>query len=529
MDSGRIDLAQLSGSDPKRMASLAGTFDIEVLNPDSVVQMHWTEAWEGNCDAVMVHMPLDAFSGSSTTGRGRKIACTRLRTSLKRLGATKDHFCLSDNGLKLFSVLPCPRYRHASILRIHERIACDQPWNARSAQVRVGGYGRILGICNGCLILVNQLERTVQVVPLASPAFRAQQTFRLLTDDQMAAVSSALQVDEPDLQFCLAGGMVFLIGDRGFVSGDSVAIPANGKGPRFVDLLRVARGMQTPVKSGKRKRLSFVNALHEPASITEDDATWLWFGDDPDPHEVCVRLTDFDSGLLSTHTQPLVMTASPKDDFLEPNYDEDDFDDRDTRHVLVIYPEDHRVELFDTYPAGYVHFAAGPRDMLRINGQVIIAFQDVERFVQVFVDSGSGAAYRLPVGAVTVILGRWSNYLHASKPTCSRVRWILFPTSAFADGRREWYAVQAKERSADWSSSASAARDESVLYKVLATSMPRGVYDEGYFTGSTPNGVHVEWEQLRLFPNWLVDHHGAIYIGGLKRLLAFLATPEGRM
>ncbi len=86
----------------------------------------------------------------------------------------------------------------------------------------------------------------------------------------------------------------------------------------------------------------------------------------------------------------------------------------------------------------------------------------------------------------------------------------LFPTWAFDSGQRKWYAVDLDLPLASIDEYEN--DDECGLHNILSESVPAA--------------AHVEWEGIRLFPNWLVNDVGAVYIGGVKRLLAFLTTDD---
>ncbi len=508
VSSGLIDLASLASSHRERMSLSWRDFGIEILDcAGFILQIHWTEADE---IVQILHTPLHSLSN-----RVPSFAHARIRTSLNHLSTPQEmsqperdrlrppsrhHFCISKDALQLISVFPAPGDCHTSILTVHKRTHIDEPWDPCSVRsMAVGPYGCILGITNNRLILTNTVERTVKVFWLQSGEPVADEAFQLLADDGIPRISSILEdeVDgEPAFRVSLAGGLVLLTSEGGLVSGDIVVVRNDGaQYARALDLSQVVHRRE---KSGHDNLHRHRTSGRQMITVHNDEPL-VWHDDRRGGNRLDVQLNDYAS---RSPSQPVVMTTCKRND------DYSIFS-RVAEQVLLIAPGSQSMQYFDVSfnLANCVPFAEGPRHVFSIGRDTLVDFFDPDELVEVLVDSGTDAAYIVPQQQATVVLGRWSGYGRGVRICHPHASSLLFPTSTFAGQRREWYAVAGLTRPVETESTTTT--DGYLLHKVLQDSMP--------------DTQDVEWQHIRLFPNWLVDDTGAVYIAGVKRLLAFLA------
>ncbi len=135
--SGQLDLASLGLSDGLDTKLLGSTFRLEALcfaddQAGWVLQLHWMQQENHDSDKVytanLVHLTLSALLHSARRqGNLPRVATARLRTSLEEIDSTSEHFRLSRDALKLFSVLPSPGDHKSAVLRLHTRATSNSP------------------------------------------------------------------------------------------------------------------------------------------------------------------------------------------------------------------------------------------------------------------------------------------------------------------------------------------------------------------------------------------------------------------
>ncbi len=154
------------------------------------------------------------------------------------------------------------------------------------------------------------------------------------------------------------------------------------------------------------------------------------------------------------------------------------------------------------------------------DGQILLDFyeRDDDEYEDFFMDrlayrtlidfSNAEPNLTFPSTQVAVMMGRWSNFYAPS---------LLFRAcDASAQSQLRFFRVGIEE-AIDKSSPETG---QTRLYAHIARTIKDEIKDRGR------EDAFIEWGKDRPLPNWFRGKSGAVFIGGVKRLLAFLTAPE---
>ncbi len=535
-------------------------------------------------DVRLVHAALDHLPDLSRKVESArfKVASAAIRTrSTPQILPPPPHELvqLSNDGLKLRAILPSPKDDKSFMLSMFERADIQETWDPRAtAAVPLGGHGRMLGMANESLVLADDTKSSVLILSPASSPAPSRVLFELPQEDSApseerpsASPPSADEAAEPpsglaqavqpttegkgDVSIFLKAGRVMFTSDDGVVVAiielntdqqpylvdlpaltqmcydrldsqrDDVLLPRQS--PRHQDpqieaptTAEVTSGRSTDTGAGESTGTLREDTDDEDGDESEDELEGQCFcqteiGPLSATH---MRLSANDVARSMAQagtgdTTPLVVRVRTAT-FYE-DADDDDISPMWKYHALVLRPGRAGVRVafcgftfrHEYSPSPGMTINAAVDDIMAINhfDEDFDQFRDnpSERLI---VNHRTGEMQDLPF-ATSALLGRYSN-------DCTSAL-LLRASAASQQQRLIFFHVNAMGTIGDDGEQSG----EPKLYQEIRDGVNEEITDR--YGAST-----LDWGKDRPLPNWISGKNGAYFIGGFKRLLAFLTTPE---
>ncbi len=576
MSSGKLNLAWLTSSD--RLPTDEDKLKLEALEPAAdegapIIQLTWETGTgaEGDLSSRKVQMvhfcPKDmpALASGQESARSR-VTCGLIPTR----GLSPDgQPLLSKDRLRLFALFPssdtaASNTAPSKTLRTYTRYDRDGSWPERYEETEIDGQYWVLGTFDDWLVMADRKEGSVKALRM-SPAGDKVQTFHLVKTGRDGPRGPSHKPFHYAHAMHLTDGRVVLASD-GLVGG-ILDLTTDG-GPVLLEPAElIARCLaRHSAKADNAKKSSSNNGqAHRESRL-------YWHGDaDPNPGDerICVE-----SAKEGSSPKPLILfVCSDELTGSVSSYEQ---------YALLLHPRSGKIESVRHDFGSRLRdpcFSNAPEFKTATKRQVIV--DDWDRSDnQVLIDFELGQAATVYGRRLVPVLGRWTNGM---------ADLVLFRSPAPLDPEeplRCWFYVSSKgthylknpgdaspqedddDYEEDWSDDSDDEYDDykygrgydwrlgvgagcesdddfvdirrstakrrstrkgganGVKKRRLWSKILEILEETSSFAPSEQNFRTDERLKRRLLPNWLFDRQGAIYIGGVHRLISFLAGPD---
>ncbi len=540
--SGELDLAWMAST----KALSLGFWDFRLrlcgLAADGtgpIVQIQWREKThtQGSSGARpsprlirLLHFPLHLIADLTRKEEAARsqVAMALLETASQEFSPSDDHFLLAEDGLKLYALLTVDIDGESAILTIFSRTRIEESWHAdATVELQADGHKRIVGVYEEWLVLADDWNGSVRLLRTTDSVPK---TFQMLPLDPEANTPAREDAQSrtpkkkkrEGISISLLAGRV-LCTHHGSVKG--LIELTTDQEPYLVDLEHLMQ-LCSDDNSGDGILLPKQRADRAP-SITQsgnDVDTGLFYykeGFMPFPHLRLAR-SDTERPLIQADvrsTKPLfffIWSTCPAQSWVNGNTGAIHFEPVERLdHVILLKSHNRAMEVVHCKPLPDLGQASCPAFNFKAavsNHLLVNHYRDVdcemndEPSMGRIVDLEMGHTYHFRYSEASLVLDRLSNSFAPS---------LIFATSKKpGTAASRFFQVRLKSR----------AEQQANGNKRLYNEIERAMDEEVEAIEENTGDMH-DWRGFRPLPNWLLDYQNAVFIGGVKRLLAFLTTP----